>query len=161
MSRDFSAIAQLRCLLQLDTTDVVNSVTSTAAPADVVSYRWRPCDRQAACWNRGRISKRSADLDRTLLLPPLLLLLLLVLLVVVPGGNGIATTLTEKLNGAAVPPGARKNARQMVASCSPTVRRTHRVVKWRQGIYGHDTIAILSVWQMYWVKWRRFIVLFK
>ena len=124
MSRDFSAIAQLRCLLQLDTTDVVNSVTSTAAPADVVSYR---CDRDAACWNRGRISKRSADLDRTLLLPPPLLLLLLV--AVVPGGNGIATTLTEKLNGAAVPPGARKNARQMVASCSPTVRRTHRVVK--------------------------------
>jgi len=124
MSRDCSAIAQLRCLLQLDTTDMVNSVTSTAAPADVVSYR---CDREAACWNRGRISKRSADLDRTLLLPPLPPLLLAV--AVVPGGNGIATTWTEKLNGAAVPPGARKNARQMVASCSPTVRRTHRVVK--------------------------------
>ena len=38
----------------------------------------------------------------------------------------------------------------------------HRV-KWRHRIYGYSTIAILWVYHdiMRWVKWRRFIVLFK
>ena len=36
-------------------------------------------------------------------------------------------------------------------------------VKWRHRVYGHDTIDILRVLHdlMRWVKWRRFIVLFK